>query len=251
MHIPSRAMAVTGLALSGVAFAAYPLLRPYGPETGAGFAADLASTAWLASHVLGMVGFTALAFALRSLVATGTPWSWGGRPLREVETRMWLALALLLPYYGAEAYGLNAVGRYARGGDTDVLTVAESFRLAPFEVTTFSAGLLLLVLVGGRLAHGTWAAGGATRLGGLLAGLGLATYLPQFFAAPEVRMAHGIVLGLGLLLLARSAHSAPRSSVAAPHEGRSIGTRSRSGFLSERFPHERQVAAAEHVEEVR
>ena len=204
MHIPPRTPAVAGLTVSGLAFAAYPLLRPYGPETGQGFAADLASPLWLASHVLGMVGFTALALALRALATTGTPWRWTGRPLRTVETRMWLALALLLPYYGAEAYGLSAVGRHALRGDTGVLAVADSFRMAPFEVTTFTTGLLLLLLVGGRLAHGTWAAGGTTRVGGLLTGVGLATYLPQFFATPEVRMAHGIVLGLGLVVLARS-----------------------------------------------
>jgi hypothetical protein len=204
MHVPPRAAAVSGLVVSGIAFAAYPLLRPYGPETGAAFAADLASPLWLAAHVLGMVGFTSLALALRSLVRTGTPWRWGGRPLRTVETSMWLALALLLPYYGSEAYGLNAVGRYAIQGDTDVLSVAGSFRTAPFEATTFAAGLLLLMLVGGRLVRGTWPAGGTTRVGGLLAGVGLATYLPQFFASPEVRMAHGVVLGLGLVALARS-----------------------------------------------
>ena len=199
-----RAAAAAGLVVSGLAFAAYPLLRPYGPETGVAFATDLASPLWLAAHVLGMVGFTALALALRALVSTGTPWRWGGPRLRMVETRMWLALALLLPYYGAEAYGLSAVGRHALDGDTGALAVAASFRFAPFEVTTFGVGLLLLMLVGGRLVHGTWAAGGATRLGGLLTGVCLATYAPQFFATPEVRMAHGMVLGLGLLVLAWS-----------------------------------------------
>lgn len=220
MRIPVRP-AFVGLAVSGLAFAGYPLLRPYGPETGASFAADLASTAWLAAHVLAMVGFTALAFALRSLVVSGTPWHWAGRPLREVETRMWLALALLLPYYGAEAYGLNAVGRHALdSGDTAVLMVADSFRYAPFEIATFSFGLLLLMLVGGRLVHGTWHAGGATRAGGLLAGLGLVAYLPQFFAAPELRMAHGMVLGLGLLLLARSVSRPAQSTPSRTSESR-------------------------------
>lgn len=204
MRTVPRASAVTGLVVSGLAFASYPVLRPYGPEAGVEFAADLASIAWLTAHVLGMLGFTALALAIRSLVGAGTPWRWDGRPLREVETRMWVALALLLPYYGAEAYGLNAVGRQALEGDMKVLAVANSFRYAPFEVTTFSVGLLLLVLVGGRLVHGTFAAGGTTRAGGVLAGLGLATYLPQFFTAPEIRMAHGMLLGLGMLLLARS-----------------------------------------------
>jgi hypothetical protein len=204
VQIPRRPAATAGLLVAGLAFAASPVLRPYGPETGAEFAADLASPLWLVSHVLGMVGFTALALALRSLVLTGTPWAWGGQPLRKVETRLWVALALLLPYYGAEAYGLSAVGRHALGGNGDAVAIAGSFRYAPFEVTTFSVGLLLLVLVGGRLIHGTWAAGGTTRLGGLLAGLGLATYLPQFFVSPEVRMAHGVLLGLGLIALARS-----------------------------------------------
>lgn len=204
MQVPSRFLSAVALGISGVAFAGYPLLRPYGPESGTAFAADLASPAWLASHVLGMVGFTALALALRSLVATGSPWRWGGQPLRASETRMWLALALLLPYYGAEAYGLHAVGRYAVDGDTGVLAVAEGFRYAPFEVATFTAGLLLLALVGGRLVHGTWRASGATRVGGLLAGVGLATYLPQFFATPGLRMVHGVALGVGLVVLAWS-----------------------------------------------
>ena len=55
---------------------------------------------------------------------------------------MWLAVALLLPYYGAEAYGLNELGRYAtEHGDAGVLDVADAFRYAPFEMTTFALGL--------------------------------------------------------------------------------------------------------------
>ena len=143
-----------------------------------------ASTAWLAAHVLGMVGFVSLAFALRS-AAVSPPWRWSGQPVRKAETRMWLAVALLLPYYGAEAYGLNELGRYAtEHGDAGVLDVADAFRYAPFEMTTFALGLFLLVLVGARLAHGLWRSGRLGRTGGVLAGLGLATYLPQFFGTP-------------------------------------------------------------------
>ena len=133
---------------------------------------------------------------------------------------MWLAVVLLLPYYGAEAYGLGAVGRYARDGHTEVLTVAESFRYAPFEVTTFGVGLMLLAVVGGLLVRATWGvADGPARLGGALTGLGLATFLPQFFAAPELRMAHGVVLGLGLAVLAWSvaqADTGPESGALGP-----------------------------------
>lgn len=192
-------------AVAGLAFVLYPALRPWGPEVGTAGAEAFGSTAWVAAHALGMLGFVSVALGLRA-AARHTPWSWTGRPVAEAEGRAWLSAALLLPYYGAETYGLHAVGRHAtEHGDTGVLEIADAFRYAPLAVTTFTAGLLLLVLVGGRLAHGLWHAGTAARTGGVLAGLGLATYLPQFFTAPEVRVAHGVLLGAGLLLVAATA----------------------------------------------
>ena len=198
----TRYVVAAGLLVSGLALAAYPALRPYGPESGPSGAADFGATAWLVAHALGMLGFAVLALTLRTAAARA-PWRWTGRPLRETETRAWLAVVLLLPYYGAEAYGLNELGRYATDhGDTGVLDVADAFRYAPFEMTTFALGLGALALVGGRLAHGMWRTGPLGRTGGLLAGAGLLTYLPQFFGTAEVRVAHGLVLGLGLVLMA-------------------------------------------------
>jgi hypothetical protein len=193
---------VGSLAAAGVAFVVYPALRPYGPETGMAGAADFGSTSWLVAHALGMLGFVLVAVALRT-ASTGAPWPWNGRALRETETLAWLAVALLLPYYGAETYGLRAIGGYAvEHGEARVLEVADAFRLAPFAAVTFAIGLLLLVPVGWRIARGLWQAGRIARYGGLLAGIGLATYLPQFFGSPGLRMAHGLVLGLGLVLMA-------------------------------------------------
>jgi len=211
MSVSPRFTVPAGFAVAGLALAAYPALRPYGPERGLAGAADFGSNLWLAAHALGMLGFVSLALGLRAAAAR-TPWTWTGRPVRETETRAWLAVALLLPYYGAEAYGLNQVGRYAtEHSDVGVLDVADAFRYAPFEITTFTLGLFALVLVGGRLAHGMWRSGAVGRLGGLLAGLGLATYLPQFFGTPGLRVAHGLVLGLSLL---RMAYAAARPTTA-------------------------------------
>jgi hypothetical protein len=215
MSIATRTTVAAGLVVSGLAFAAYPALRPYGPEAGLAGAADFGDPAWLVAHVLGMVGFVALAFALRAAAAT-TPWPWTGQPVRKAETRMWIAVTLLLPYYGAEAYGLHELGRYAADhGDPGVLDVADAFRYAPFEMTTFALGLFVLVLVGGRIAHGLWRSGRLGRSAGILTGLGLATYLPQFFGTPEVRIVHGAVLGLGLVLMAVSALRSSTAPVAA------------------------------------
>lgn len=216
----TRIAVPTWLAVAGLSLGGYPLLRPYGPEKGLAGAHDFASPAWLAAHVLGMVGFVSLALAARSAAGSSDPWPWSGRPIRVMETRLWLAVAFLLPYYGAEAYGLHELGRYAvHDGDPGVLDVADAFRYAPFEVSTFAAGLLLLGLVGVQLARGLWHSGGLGRAGGLLAGLGLVTYLPQFFGAPEARMTHGVVLAAGLVLLAVAARHQPSSGNAGLSDG--------------------------------
>lgn len=105
-----RATAVVAFAGSGLALAAYPILRPWGPETGLEGARDFASAAWPIAHLLGMVGFVTLALGLRAL-ATMAPNPWPPGPVRRSETLAWLAVAFLLPFYGGEAFGLQAVGR--------------------------------------------------------------------------------------------------------------------------------------------
>lgn len=185
------------LVVAGLALAAYPALRPWGPED----ADTFGSLAWPVSHALGMLGFVALAVALRAAAVAGPVWD-GVMSLRRVENRAWAAVALLLPYYGAEAYGLHALGEHvATSGDLGTLEIADAFRYAPLPVTTFALGLGALALVGGNLLAGPWRQGGVARWGGLLAGVGLLTYLPQFFGPAEVRVGHGLLLGLGLVLL--------------------------------------------------
>ncbi|MFV0460271.1 MAG: hypothetical protein ACK5MT_16030 [Actinomycetales bacterium] len=197
-----RVAAPALIAGSGIALAAYPVVRPRAREVGLSGAEAFAGNAWLIAHCLGMVGFVLLAFGLRALADAEPTW-WLGRPVREAETRGWLAVALLLPYYGAEAFALNVAGRHAVAvGDVTALEALVGFRFAPVELVTFGMGLLALAMVGGRLILGAWASGTLGRTGGILAGLGLLTYLPQFFTPMPVRIAHGVVLGTGLCLLA-------------------------------------------------
>ncbi len=197
-----RAPAVLAFAGSALALAAYPILRPWGPETGLEGASDFASAAWPIAHLLGMIGFVTLALGLRALATMGpNPWPPGS--VRRSETLAWLAVAFLLPFYGGEAFGLQAVGQYAvEAQDPAVLSIADTFRNGPLALTTFGIGLLLLLVVGVRIAVELWGSGPVARLGGLLVGAGLVTYLPQFYGTPAVRIAHGIILAAGLLLVA-------------------------------------------------
>lgn len=79
------------------------------------------------------------------------------------------------------------------------------------QVTMFGVGLLAVAGAGVALAIATWSGGVLVRVAGLATGAGLALYLPQFFAAPVLRVGHGVLLGAGLLALAVGLSQRPRS----------------------------------------
>ncbi len=184
------------LAVAGLCFLAYPALRPYSDESTLAGAAAMSSTAWVVAHLLGVAAFLLTSHGLTSDVRPG-------RAGRVAAGAAWLGTALVLPYYGAETFGLRVVAQRALDtGDASLLGLAEDFRMGAVPVTMFGTGLLLLAAAGVALVVATWPARGTRRLAGALAGTGLALYLPQFFAPPVVRVAHGVLLAVGLVLLA-------------------------------------------------
>lgn len=197
--------AAGAFAVAGLAFAAYPALRPYSDEATLDGANAMASTAWVAAHSLGMVGFIALTLGV-----------WSLRRLRPSVSRAaaltvaptWLGVSLVLPYYGAETFGVRVIAERAlASGDASLLELVEEFRYDVVALSFFGTGLVLLSAAGIALAVWLRSAPSTMRLGGLLVGTAMATYLPQFFLTPALRISHGVVLGLGCLLLAAAARA--------------------------------------------
>ncbi|HET9648247.1 MAG TPA: hypothetical protein VFP34_08450 [Microlunatus sp.] len=177
------------LALAGLAFIAYPVLRGYGVETGLAGAALYARPEWLLAHVLGMVGFVLLAIGISAVDERAGRWA------------TWGAFGVL-PYYGAEAFGLHALGiQVQRTGHADMTAVADLFRYHPIALTVFALGWIAFGAVGVRLIRLARRRSGLERAGLLLVGIALLAYLPQFFLPAFGRIGHGVVLGCGLLLL--------------------------------------------------
>ncbi|ANY06221.1 hypothetical protein [Pseudonocardia sp. HH130630-07] len=186
---------VVAMGGAGIAFALYPALRPYvdGPQV-------WAQPLWVPSHLLGVAGF--------ALLVPGLAAVWSRTRGTVGASAAWLAVvlagvgaALVLPYYGAEAFGLAQLTGLAA---PDAVAAAEAIRMGPYAVTTFGAGLLALAVAGVAVPLAARRSGvlpvGAA---GVLAA-GLVLYLPQFFAAPPLRIAHGVLLGAGCLLVARA-----------------------------------------------
>jgi hypothetical protein len=198
-----RAGAVA-LALAGVFFALYPLLRPWHDEaTSAGARASMSSDAWLIAHLCAMLGFALLPLGLLALTSRlgRTP---GGSAVKVALLSTWLGAALVLPYYGSEDFGLHAIARAAMpGSGIDLLGVINAVRFNPVPATMFAVGLVLLAVGGVALGVAASRAGSLPRWIGVPAAVGLVLFLPQFFLPPWARIAHGVLLAVGLLLLAR------------------------------------------------
>lgn len=177
------------LAAAGAALAAYPALRGYGPETGLDAAELWARPAWLWAHQLGIAGFVLAGLGLLAVDRRA-----GGATLA--------GAVLVLPYYGAEAYGLHALGRQMLvTGDAGMADAADLFRYEPVATTLFAAGWAAFAYGGLRLLRLARTGIDGQRVGLVLTGVALTTYLPQFFATPGLRVTHGVVVGVGLAAL--------------------------------------------------
>ncbi|MGI5131761.1 hypothetical protein ACQEVB_33510 [Pseudonocardia sp. CA-107938] len=175
------------LAAAGLLFLLYPALRPWEDEsTPAGAAAAMGSQAWVWSHLFAMIGFILVPIALLGI-------------RRAAAVTFWVGAGLTLPYYGAEDFALHEIA-----AQPNLVQLAEAVRYNPVAVTTFALGLVTMAVAGimVALAERTAAA--------WVFAAGFALFLPQFFAPPAFRIAHGVLVLVGCVWLARSSN--PRGS---------------------------------------
>ena len=187
------------LLLAGVLFVLYPAVRPYSDLTPAGSASAFASGAWLLAHLSAVAGFVLLPLGLLAVRGVIGP----SRTATAAFLITWFGVGLVLPYYGAEAFALNAAGaRILATGDTGLLDLVDAVRNGPVQITTFGAGLLLLAIGPVLAAVAVWRSGVLGRWAAVPMAAGLVLFLPQFYAPPAVRIAHGVLVGAGCAVLA-------------------------------------------------
>lgn len=210
---------------AGVAlmFALYPAVRPYADETTLAGAEAMASSAWVAAHSFAMVGFVLLVAASGALrrVLRGTP---GARLAWQALATTGLGVAFTMPYYGMETFGLHAVGtRAVQAQDASLLELADAMRFGSVQLTTFAVGLVLLAVGTGLLAAAVRRSRMLPRWSGMTMAVAFALFVPQFYAPPGIRIAHGMLLAVGALILAtalwRAGGSRPGQAASAAGSG--------------------------------
>lgn len=189
------------MAVAGILFVLYPAIRPFSDETSLQGATAFASTAWILAHTLAILGFILLAWGIFNLytMLRGTE---VGRSMFWGLGLSWLGVGLTLPFYGAEVFGLHAIGQAALNQqNAALLDLANQVRFGP-GFTIIIIGLLSLAVGAILVAAAIWKSNDLPKWSGVPFALGFALYIPQYAASQPIRVAHGLLIAIGCIWIA-------------------------------------------------
>ncbi|NHW36341.1 hypothetical protein GQF04_17360 [Paenibacillus aceris] len=116
----------------------------------------------------------------------------------------WLGTGLTLPFYGAEVFGLHAIGQVAiKQQNSDLVSLANVVRFGPGFIMIL-VGLLLLAIGCIMAAVAIWKSRTLPKWSGIPLALGFLLYIPQFMGTQPIRVAHGLIVAIGCLWIAVS-----------------------------------------------
>ncbi len=199
------------LALSGLFFLLYPAIRPFSSEVGLDGARAFGSVSWVVAHSLAIGAFILLGLGSLGLYLCLQATAVGGRMLAAL-TLIWIGVGLTLPYYGAEVFGLHAVGQRALAQNQPGLVkpLAHAIRWEA-GIYFILLGLVLLAVGAILVAVAVWRSGRLNRWSAVPLAAGLLLYIPQFSGPQAIRIAHGTLMLIGCCWLAWSlAAASPR-----------------------------------------
>jgi hypothetical protein len=203
-HVRRVRFASVAMIISGVCFVLFPLFRPFFDESSLQGAAHFASSRWVLAHSFGMAGFLFLALGLMGVYArlreTGSE-----RGAFVALVLSWVGAALTLPFFGAEAFSLQVVGRtVVAQNNIALLPMVNEIRFGP-GIFFIGIGLLTLAACAVVLAAAIWRSRILSRWSGIPLAAGFVVYIPQLQGSPvfqPIRIAVGIIIAAGCIWIA-------------------------------------------------
>lgn len=187
--------------VAGVLFLIYPALRPFSDETTLRAAAAFGSTAWVVSHSLAIAAFILIVLGLFGIFLRLQHTS-SETPALIALVLSWIGAGLTLPFYGAEVFGLHAIGQRAlKDNNPALVSIADAVRGVP-GIWFIVVGPVLLGVGAIVEAIAIWRSGTLTRWVGIPLAIGFALYIPQYTAPQSLRIAHGLLITVGCVLIA-------------------------------------------------
>lgn len=195
-------MGAIAFAIAGVLFAVYEIVAPRADESTLDGAAAWASAGWSIAHISAIVGLILIPLgygAIRGFL-DGTPQEGTAHLATVIGT---IGSGLTISYYGAEVYGLKAIGQRAvADGDDSLTDVGNDFRLDPTAMTIFLIGLVFVAVAAVLVAIAVWRSGSLPRWSAVPLAALLVTMLPQFFLPHAGRIVWGVLVAFAALWLA-------------------------------------------------
>lgn len=203
-------MGAVAFAIAGILFAVYEAVAPRADETTLEGAASWASAGWSVAHISAIVGLILIPLgygAIRGFL-DGTPQE---RAAHLAAVVGYIGSGLTISYYGAEVYGLKAIGERALAdGDPSLTDVGNDFRLDPAAMTVFAIGLLLVAIAAVLASIAVWRSGSLPRWSAVPLAALLVTMLPQYFLPHAGRIIWGVLVAVAALWLATALWRASR-----------------------------------------
>lgn len=222
VQTPAARGFVAAFVTAGLLFVLYPVIRPFSDEASLHGAAAFASSSWLVAHTMGMAAFMLMTLGLLGLYVHAQDTTLARRSLKALVVS-WAGVSLTLALYGAETFGLAAIGQAAlEREDATLVALADTIRLGP-GLGFLLVGLLVIAVGVGMFASAIWHSGSRRRWAGIPLSAGLALYVPQFVAPQPLRIAHGALMLTGCLLLARQLAGRSRPDIKTAGATRMVG----------------------------
>ncbi|WP_446222013.1 hypothetical protein ACTWPB_19420 [Nocardia sp. IBHARD005] len=196
-------LGAVAFALAGILFVIYEAAAPRvtdqttlaSAESWTGFGWSLAHIAAIAGLILIPLGYGALRGHLRGTRNENTA--------AVAATIGYIGSALTISYYGAEAYGLKAIGQRAVADRDATLTeVGNNFRYDPTAMSVFAIGLTLIAVAAVLAAVAVWRSGTLHRWSGVPLAALLVAMLPQYVLPHTGRIVWGALVAVAALWLA-------------------------------------------------
>ncbi|WP_063056889.1 hypothetical protein [Nocardia salmonicida] len=189
-------------ALAGILFVIYEAAAPrVSDQTTLDSAESWTSLGWSLAHIAAIaglilipLGYSALHGRLRGTPHEGTA--------AAAATIGYIGSALTISYYGAEVYGLKAIGQRAvADGDATLTEVGNAFRYDPTAMSVFAIGLVLIAVAAVLAAVAVWRSGTLHRWSAVPLAVLLATMLPQYCLPHTGRIAWGAMVAVAAVWL--------------------------------------------------
>lgn len=199
---PRARMGAIAFGLAGILFVVYEAAAPRRDQTTLEGAESWTSAGWAVAHIAAIVGLILIPLgygAIRGFLE-GTK---NEKTAFLAATIGYIGSALTISYYGAEVYGLKAIGQRAvENGDATMTEVGEAFRYDPTAMGVFLIGLVLIAIAAVLAAVAVWRSGTISRWSAVPLAILLVTMLPQYFLPHAGRIVWGALVTVAALWLA-------------------------------------------------